>query len=358
MALTEQQRRVLRELKAAPSYRRAPTIVKKALIEAGLVESNLSTPSQAASDRDSEGALQQRPSTGWGPTTESNTTDAEQFLRRAIPLAGKYSSSGQIAQAVQRSAFPGRYNQRGGEAQSLLGGGGGGLSGGSTTTQIPGQTITTQIPTVDKAGFEQARKLAIVGGLIAKRNPNSFLLRSGLLSTQEPTLSNFMGSRTVKDVIPGATVRTPAGQAGSMSVPQVGGGRVAIAKGADRPGVSTQPIVKSFIAQVAGHAKRPITIGTGTNHNQMTTSGNVSDHWTGHAADLPQPVDSHQGDMVAAHALQVAGVPWSQAVRMAQKGGVFNVTPKSGPYKGHRVQVLWKTMVGGNHHNHVHVGIR
>jgi hypothetical protein len=62
--------------------------------------------------------------------------------------------------------------------------------------------------------------------------------------------------------------------------------------------------------------------------------------------------------MVAAHALQVAGVPWSQAVRMAQKGGVFNVTPKSGPYKGHRVQVLWKTMVGGNHHNHVHVGIR
>jgi hypothetical protein len=92
-----------------------------------------------------------------------------------------------------------------------------GTTAPATTTQIPGQTITTQIPTVDKTGFEQARKLAIVGGLIARRNPNSFLLRSGLLSTQEPTLSSFMGSRTVKDVIPGATVRTPAGSTGSAA---------------------------------------------------------------------------------------------------------------------------------------------
>jgi hypothetical protein len=135
-------------------------------------------------------------------------------------------------------------------------------------------------------------------------------------------------------------------------------GRVKFNPNADRPGVRTQAITKDFLARVAGFSHREITVGTGTNHNRMTTSGNVSDHWTGHAADIPQAIDSKLGDLTAAHALEAAGVPWSQAYAMARKGGVFNVTPKSGPFKGHRVQVLWKTMVGGNHHNHVHVGIR
>jgi hypothetical protein len=128
---------------------------------------------------------------------------------------------------------------------------------------------------------------------------------------------------------------------------------------ADRAGVHTQPIVKNFLGLIAGLSGRTVTVGTGTNHNQFVAgSHNESEHWIGHAADLPQPIDSPQGDLVAAHALQAAGVPWARALSMAQKGGVFNVTPTKGPFKGHRVQVLWKTMVGGNHHNHVHVGIK
>jgi hypothetical protein len=31
----------------------------------------------------------------------------------------------------------------------------------------------------------------------------------------------------------------------------------------------------------------PLTIGTGSRHSRMTTSGNVSDHWGGNAADIP-----------------------------------------------------------------------
>lgn len=104
-----------------------------------------------------------------------------------------------------------------------------GLSGsnGSTgvvspaTTRIPGQTIKTAVPTVDQAGFEQARKLSIVGGLIAKRNPNSFLLRSGLLSTAAPSLSDFTGSKTVTDTIPGATVIKPGSQIASGATADV-----------------------------------------------------------------------------------------------------------------------------------------
>jgi hypothetical protein len=75
-----------------------------------------------------------------------------------------------------------------------------------TKTVIPGATIRTTIPTVDQAGFEQARKTALIGQMIARRNPNSFLLRSGLLNTLEPSLSAFTGSKTVTDKIPGATV--------------------------------------------------------------------------------------------------------------------------------------------------------
>jgi hypothetical protein len=113
-------------------------------------------------------------------------------------------------------------------------------------------------------------------------------------------------------------------------------GAVKFSPNADRPGVKTQQITRDFLERVAGFSHRTLSVGTGTNHNQMTKIG----------------------DLTAAHALEAAGVPWSQAIRMAQKGGVFNITPKKGQFKGHRVQVLWKTMVGGNHHNHVHVGIR
>jgi murein DD-endopeptidase MepM/ murein hydrolase activator NlpD len=108
--------------------------VAKALFEAGIVESGLRNLNYG--DRDSLGALQQRPSQGW-----KNATDpyrgALDFLDQAIPLAGKYGSSGQLAQAVQRSAFPGRYNQVGSQAASLLGR----LSGGSGSVQP--QAVTT-----------------------------------------------------------------------------------------------------------------------------------------------------------------------------------------------------------------------
>jgi hypothetical protein len=97
------------------------------------------------------------------------------------------------------------------EALTQLGGSGGSslpaaVAGTRTKTVIPGATIRTTIPTVDQAGFEQARKTALIGQMIARRNPNSFLLRSGLLTTAEPSLSAFTGSKTVTDKIPGATV--------------------------------------------------------------------------------------------------------------------------------------------------------
>jgi hypothetical protein len=81
--------------------------VALALIEAGIVESGLRNLNYG--DRDSLGFLQQRPSQGW--KHPMNITYASwDFLRRAIPIAGNYLTAGQLAQAVQRSAFPARYD--------------------------------------------------------------------------------------------------------------------------------------------------------------------------------------------------------------------------------------------------------
>lgn len=143
-------------------------------------------------------------------------------------------------------------------------------------------------------------------------------------------------------------------------------GKVIVAPGANRGGVSLQPILLQFIRDVAGHSKIPVTITTGTNHNQYVAGepGVQSQHWTGNASDIgmggdarTDPAVAKKGDTLAAHALVAAGLPWHEAVKLAQAGGVHNITPTTGPFKGRRIQVLWKTMVGGNHYDHVHIGI-
>jgi hypothetical protein len=91
--------------------------VTLALVEAGIVESNLRN--LPYGDRDSLGYLQQRPSQGW--RCPRNITCATwDFLRRAIPLEREYSTAGRLAQAVQRSAFPARYDQAEARARQVL----------------------------------------------------------------------------------------------------------------------------------------------------------------------------------------------------------------------------------------------
>jgi len=122
MALTAEQRHILNVLLGRAKARHASPKVTKALVEAGLVESNLTNPH--GGDRDSQGVLQQRPSQGWGtPAQVTNPAyAADKFIDAANQLRGKYGSAGALAQAVQRSAFPERYQQRSGEASALLAG--------------------------------------------------------------------------------------------------------------------------------------------------------------------------------------------------------------------------------------------
>ncbi|OON67153.1 hypothetical protein B1H18_34895, partial [Streptomyces tsukubensis] len=93
-----------------------------AAFEAGWVESRMNN--LPCGDRDSVGVFQQRPSQGWGTVEQCRDVAyaTASFLRRAIDADRKNPgyTAGHLAQAVQRSAFPERYDQVESTARSLI----------------------------------------------------------------------------------------------------------------------------------------------------------------------------------------------------------------------------------------------
>jgi hypothetical protein len=107
--------------------------VMLALFEAAVVESNFENLNHG--NDDSVGFLQQRPSQGW-PNPMDVPTATRSFVSKAIPIQDRYASAGQVAQAVQRSAFPLRYDAAKAKAEALLASVGG--SGIGASSAIPG----------------------------------------------------------------------------------------------------------------------------------------------------------------------------------------------------------------------------
>ncbi|MCW2951031.1 MAG: Peptidase, partial [Conexibacter sp.] len=141
----------------------------------------------------------------------------------------------------------------------------------------------------------------------------------------------------------------------------VGGakGKVVIDPNANLPGRPMQKSILAYVAAMAGIYGKPIVITTGTNHNQFVEgTTRVSDHPAGNAADLGMVAnggsdDSPVGDRLATAALMLAGVSNEQATQMAGRELVFTKV-----HNGLHINILWRTYTGGNHHNHVHVGVR
>ncbi|KZV93838.1 hypothetical protein EXIGLDRAFT_748949 [Exidia glandulosa HHB12029] len=75
-------------------------------------------------DQDSVGVFQQRPSQGWGSVAQciNVTYSTQSYLQAAIASDLKYPryTAGQIAQSVQYSEFPDRYDQAESTAKSLI----------------------------------------------------------------------------------------------------------------------------------------------------------------------------------------------------------------------------------------------
>lgn len=125
----------------------------QAALATGWVESryrNLTT----AVDHDSLGVFQQRPSQGWGSPQE--VTDLDYAINAFYDAADQVNDTnmdfGQLAQAVQRSAFPARYGQAAGIVNQILAalgisspGGAGDDSGGSDGSPLPADVITSPV---------------------------------------------------------------------------------------------------------------------------------------------------------------------------------------------------------------------
>lgn len=159
----------------------------------------------------------------------------------------------------------------------------------------------------------------------------------------------FFGGR-IPPQAPGAKLKTgKGGTTPAMSAVFPGASKgLGVARkagGADRAGVRTKAHVITFVRRIAAIFGGPLTIGTGTNHNQFVVGTNhESDHWTGNAADIP--ATGATLTRLGQCALIAAGMSPNEASK--QSGGVFNVNG---------VNILFNTLVGGNHFNHCHVGL-
>jgi len=119
---------------------------------------------------------------------------------------------------------------------------------------------------------------------------------------------------------------------------------------------SLQSALVNYLELMAGAAGREIVVSTGTNHSKYTNAGppHVSAHWSGNAADLGMSAnhgtnDGPVGDLLMTACLRVGGVDPATAADRARVGGLYTIRPG--------LQCIWKTNEGGNHHNHVHVGV-
>jgi hypothetical protein len=135
-------------------------------------------------------------------------------------------------------------------------------------------------------------------------------------------------------------------------------GKVIMAPGANLPGQPVQQETLDFLARVAGIYGKTLICTTGTNHSYLTVDGLVSDHATGHACDFGMVANGGTdngtvGDAIARACLIAAGDLPLDATEEAAVGGLYTKL-----HDGLRIQCIWKTDEGGNHHNHVHIGAR
>jgi 3D (Asp-Asp-Asp) domain-containing protein len=140
-----------------------------------------------------------------------------------------------------------------------------------------------------------------------------------------------------------------------------GEGKATLAAGVLEP----KPVVLDYVAcmhSIVGG--KPIVITSGARPGAVTTSGNTSDHAYGMAADIGDCCNgfpyargnstASRADRIAAAAMVIAGASEKQAYELARSGGAHTLCGK----KSVRVQVIWRSDVGGDHYDHVHVGLR
>jgi hypothetical protein len=172
---------------AEASKKTSNATILLALFEAGIVESGFKN-DLTATDHDSLGYLQQRPSQGWkDPTNVATATDS--FIAKAEKiLAGNPSiTAGDLAQAVQVSAYPDRYAQQSSAAQKLLSQASSGKVTGTGSDAATGALLgaggvlaidpLTAIADAIKSGFAPLAEVGKVSDFLFKASMPSNIIR-------------------------------------------------------------------------------------------------------------------------------------------------------------------------------------
>jgi hypothetical protein len=329
--LNRQQRRTASIFLRQARRRKATPRETEALIEAGLVEASLLNP--RGGDRDSIGSLQERGHYGSASRRLNRGAAADRFLReaRALTRRGFKGSSGSLAQAVQRSAFPDRYEQRDAEAESIIRSVGGGRqtrSRGSSALRgavservsgpdliTPPEPVQQQAPSVTPIISAQ-----LAGVNLGPENP--------VTPPAPPPASP--PQQQIELAGPEQEAETPSRR---PTAPR---------RRRPRGGVNRQIVGFSKLAHGQG-----LKTTSGKRATQGTASGGVSDHYIGNKAATARDW-SGSPDAMRATARKIA-----RQLGVKYKPGVTNVVRN-----GVRYQLIHETNVGGTHFDHVHLGLK
>jgi hypothetical protein len=158
--------------------------------------------------------------------------------------------------------------------------------------------------------------------------------------------------------VTGATLDPAGGRGGTAT----GGGSATVSPGSDAAhgggtslgGLSPKSIIDSVVipmAQANGIDVSPESVAAANGRHGPTITGSRSDHqgppaeaWAADMSNGSSPTP--EMDKLAAQLARRFNLKWSGS------GAV------SGNINGFRVQLIYRSMVGGNHYNHVHFGIR
>lgn len=184
MALTSEQKKIAREIIRRGKKRGVSPMELESAIETGLVETNLRNLSYG--DRDSQGWRQERKQFYKDPTNLGASIERYFNETAAARKTRKFKNSGELAQAVQRSAFPDRYEQRDGDAERILRELGGSSSGGGSSRGNPSTESTTTTTTTPGVDNSAVRRQMLQQYVLNRDRPDALLgLAQGLRGAQD-----------------------------------------------------------------------------------------------------------------------------------------------------------------------------
>jgi hypothetical protein len=261
-------------------------------------------------------------------------------IRKIIRTAGK-SADAQIS-AIANSGWASSGYEGGDTLRSLFSQYGRGVKQPSSVSTAPATTSGGTTPMQQPPGSTSklTRLLSLQG---TNASPYDINAGAGQVSAVNP-LKSMLGRDLA--AAQSAPAPTASPDPASPAAPASSGGP-GFGYNSGTPSLS-HPTIQSALRGIAGQYGHKLMLGTTTNHSRLTTSGNVSDHYSGNAADIP--ASGAALTKMGQAALVALGKPRSWALK--QKGGLYTFN-----HNGKRYQVIFNTTQGGNHYDHLHVGV-